>query len=185
MGHPSDAIDDVGALTRRFGDLGLLPVLVGGMALVVLGSRRVTRDFDFVIARPGPRLGAVVDALYDHGLELAARVNADGDITATIDNPRVATTRLEIDAPTSAFFVNADTGLRIDLLFDFPIAAAALAERARPTRIRSHLFHVASLQDLLELKRTAISARSAPGDLEDLAYLQRLIADGAPTAGGG
>jgi hypothetical protein len=41
-------------------------------------------------------------------------------------------------------------------------------------RIRSHLFHVASIQDLLELKRTATSARSAPGDTEDLAYLEQL-----------
>ena len=30
-------------------DLGLEPVLVGGMALVVLGSRRVTRDYDLVV----------------------------------------------------------------------------------------------------------------------------------------
>jgi hypothetical protein len=34
-------------------EFGLEPVLVGEMALVVLGSRRVTRDFDLVIARPG------------------------------------------------------------------------------------------------------------------------------------
>jgi len=180
MGDPPDVLDEVGAITRHLGDLGLFPVLVGGMALVVLGSRRVTQDFDFVIAKPGPQLRAVVKALYDHGLELAARVNADGDVTATIRNRRVAAARLEIDSPTSAFFLNPATTLRIDLLFDFPVAASALGARATPMRIRSHLFHVASPQDLLELKRIAISARSAPGDAEDLAYLQRLLAAGKP-----
>jgi hypothetical protein len=30
--------------------------MVGGMALVVLGSRRVTQDFDFVVASPHDRL---------------------------------------------------------------------------------------------------------------------------------
>jgi hypothetical protein len=174
MGDRPDMLDEVGAITRHLGDLGLFPVLVGGMALVVLGSRRVTRDFDFVIAQPGPHLRAVVNMLYDHGLELAARVNADGDITATIRNRRVAAARLEIDSPTSAFFLNPGTTLRVDLLFDFPVAASTLASRARPMRIRSHLFHVASIQDLLELKRTATSARSAPSDTEDLAYLEQL-----------
>ena len=184
MGDTPDMLDEVGAITRQLGDLGLVPVLVGGMALVVLGSRRVTRDFDFVIAHPGPRLAAVVKALYDRGLELAARVDSTGDITATIDNRRVATARLEIDSPTSAFFLNPGTSLRIDLLFDFPVAADTLAARAKSMRIRSHLFHVASPQDLLELKRTAISARSAPGDTEDLAYLERLVQKGEPRDGG-
>ena len=41
-------------------DIGFQPVLVGGMALVITGSRRVTRDFDFVIAHPADRLDRVV-----------------------------------------------------------------------------------------------------------------------------
>lgn len=46
----------------------------GGMALVMLGSRRVTRGFDFVIAQPGGALGNLIDVFYDRGLELASRV---------------------------------------------------------------------------------------------------------------
>jgi hypothetical protein len=70
---PADHLDVTGAVVDQLGALGLEPVLVGGMALVVLGSRRVTRDFDFVIPRPEDRLPAVVDVLYDHGLDLASR----------------------------------------------------------------------------------------------------------------
>jgi hypothetical protein len=66
------------------------------MALVILGSRRVTRDFDFVVAEPGDSLASLVDVFYDRGLELASRVDAEGDITATIDNRRVAVSRLRL-----------------------------------------------------------------------------------------
>ncbi len=53
-----DHLNTVGEVVEELRGLGLEPVLVGGMALVVLGSRRVTRDFDFVIAHPGDRLAA-------------------------------------------------------------------------------------------------------------------------------
>ena len=54
MKGPATHLDAVGGLVEalRLG-LGLEPVALGGMALVVLGSRRVTRDFDLLIAHPG------------------------------------------------------------------------------------------------------------------------------------
>lgn len=44
-------LETVGRVAEALASLGLEPVLVGGMALVVLGSRRVARDFDFVVAQ--------------------------------------------------------------------------------------------------------------------------------------
>jgi hypothetical protein len=169
---PIDYLHDVGTVVSELVKLGLEPVLIGGMALVMLGSRRVTRDFDFVIPQPGDRLGQLIDVFYDRGFELASRVDADGDVTATIDNRRVASIRLRADAPASAYFINPQTGLRIDLLFDFPIAAATLAGRASRTKVRSYSFLVASEQDLLNLKRIANAERAAPGDAEDIAFLE-------------
>jgi hypothetical protein len=146
---------------------------VGGMALVIIGSRRVTRDFDFVIPQPGERLQRLVEIFYDRGLELASRVSRQGDVTATIDTtPRVAVTRLRLDAPLSAYFLNPETGLRIDLLFDFPVPAAELAKSARRTKVRSRALRVASEDDLLRLKKIARAQRSAPGDAEDVAFLE-------------
>jgi hypothetical protein len=142
------------------------------MALVVLGSRRVTRDFDFVIANPHAQLAPVIALFYDRGLELASRLNNAGDVTSTIGNRRVAASRLRIDAPATAYFFNAATALRIDLLFDFPVPAAALASQSTRARIRSHVFNIASEQDLLRLKKIAQAARSAPGDAEDIAFLE-------------
>ena len=172
MADAADQIQTVGALSDDLRDLGLTPVLVGGMALVIRGSRRVTHDYDFVITHPGDRLDRTLDCLYARGLELVSRVDATGHVLTTIDNRTVASARLRLDRPASAYFYNRGTGLRVDLLFDFPTAAATLASRAVNTRIRSHLFAVASDADLLELKRIASAARSVPGDADDIAFLE-------------
>ena len=171
MAPSKDFLDEAAAIATALRALGFEPVLVGGMALVILGSRRVTRDFDFVIAQPGDRLEKMIDVFYDRGLELAARLSDEGDVSATITNRRVASIRLRLDAPSSAYFFDPRTGLRVDLLFDFPIPAATLAARATRTKVRGHLFHVASEQDLLRLKRIAKKRRSSPGDAQDIAFL--------------
>lgn len=69
MPGPVDYLDDVGTIVKELSDLGLEPVLVGGMALVILGSRRVTRDFDFIVAEPADRLRAALAVSCDRGLE--------------------------------------------------------------------------------------------------------------------
>ena len=172
MGGAKDFLDETAAIVKALRALGFEPVLVGGMALVILGSRRVTRDFDFVIAQPGDRLERMIDVFYDRGLELASRLSDEGDVAASIGNRRVAAVRLRRDAPSSAYFFNPRTGLRVDLLFDFPIPASTLAARATRTKIRSRIFHVASERDLLRLKKIARARRSSPGDAQDIAFLE-------------
>src|SRR5262245_11652413 len=172
MRDAADHLDAVGRIVEALTDLGLSPVLVGGMALVTLGSRRVTRDFDFIVAAPGARLSPLVDLFYDRGFELAARVDEQGEIIATLDNRRVAAVRLRLDAPASCYFRNRDSGLRIDLLFDFPIEAATLARTATTITVQSVQLMVASEADLLRLKKIARRDRAAPGDAEDIAFLE-------------
>ena len=172
MPDPVDHLQTVGEIVQGLRALGLEPLLVGGMALVVLGSRRVTRDFDFVVAHPGHRLARTIGLFYNRGLQLVSRLNEVGEVLSTITSRKVAAIRLRLDGPASAYFFNAKTGLRVDLLFDFPIAAAELAAHATRTKIRTHVFDIASEQDLLRLKRIVKAARSAPGDAEDIAFLE-------------
>jgi hypothetical protein len=173
-GHLGVEAEVAGRLT----ELGLLPVLVGGMALVLLGSRRVTRDFDFVVESPGDRLAAAVEVFYDRGLELAARLNDIGEVTATISNRRVAASRLRLDRPDSAFFYNAATGLRIDVLFDFPIPAHELAHRSVLARTPAGVLRVASEADLLRLKQIAHAKRALATDAQDIGFLESRKAKG-------
>lgn len=172
MKKPTEHLDVVGSVVEALAGLALEPVLVGGMALVMLGSRRVTRDFDLLIARPGDALGPLIDALYDRGFELASRVDAEGEVTATITNRRVAAARLRLDAPASAYFLAPRSGLRVDLLFDFPLPAAEIARGATTVKVRAKAWSVASEEDLLRLKKLAQASRSSPGDAEDIAFLE-------------
>ncbi|MGE3843956.1 MAG: hypothetical protein AB7I50_20470, partial [Vicinamibacterales bacterium] len=80
--------------------------------------------------------------------------------------------RLTLDAPASAYFWHPTKRLRIDLLFDFPIPAAELAAGAVATRFRGCVLNVAAAADLLRLKQIAAKQRSAPGDTQDIAFLE-------------
>ena len=159
-------------IARQLEALDLDPVLVGGMALVLLGSRRVTRDFDFVITQPGEQLSGALDVFYNRGLELAAKLNQAGEITATIGSRGIAAARLRLDKPKSAFFYDSETGLRIDVLFDFPIPAGELAGRSLPAKTPAGVLRVASEPDLLRLKQIARSNRSLSTDDQDIAFLE-------------
>jgi hypothetical protein len=167
-----ERLDGAGAVLEALRELGFNPVLVGGMALVILGSRRVTRDFDFLIEAPGERLADVVDVFYDRGFELVSRLDATGNVTATIDNRRVASIRIRADGPASVYFFNAATRLRIDLLFDFPLPARDVARAAVDMKILGHVFAVASPADLLRLKQIARAARAFAGDAQDIEFLE-------------
>ncbi|MCP5340553.1 MAG: hypothetical protein R3E75_01785 [Steroidobacteraceae bacterium] len=169
---PAPFLGLVTEIARVLESLGLHPVLVGGMALVLLGSRRVTRGFDFVIAQPGEQLAEALDAFYDRGLELAAKLNATGEVTATIGNRRVAAARLRLDRPESAFFQDPKSGLRIDVLFDFPILAGELAGRSVSAKTPVGKLRIASEADLLRLKTMARANRSVPTDDQDIAFLE-------------
>ena len=165
-------LDQIGVVIGALTDFGAEPTLVGGMALVILGSQRVTRDFDFVVAHPKERVGQLVDLLYGLGFELVSRFDHNGEVGATIDNRRVAAARLRIDAPASASFFSPASRLRFDLLFDFPIAASELAGRSVRRKIRSLVLHIASDEDLLQLKRIAQADRASAGDAQDIAFLE-------------
>lgn len=165
---------EVASISTALKGLGFSPVLVGGMALVILGSRRVTRDFDFLITYPTNREDHLIKIFYRRGFELASRLDAHGEIVETIDNRQVAGARLKIDDPSSIYFLNPKTGLRIDLLFDFPLPAHLLFERARIVRVASHSLHIASKKDLIELKEIAFMKRQSAADSQDLEFLKSL-----------
>jgi hypothetical protein len=81
--------------------------------------------------------------------------------------------RLRIDRPKSAYFYNPALGLRVDLLFDFPIAAREVRRRSTHRKIQSHSFHIASKADLIRMKEIAANERGASADWMDLDFLKK------------
>jgi len=151
------------------------PVLVGGMALVVLGSQRVTRDFDFLVSRPVPSSKKLVDIMYRHKLELVTKFNPPGEVIRTVDNPRVASLKIDEEHPQSLSFFAWKTGLRVDLLLDFPLSARDLAGPATKVAFPSGHVRIAAPPDLLKLKEIAHADRKSPSDASDLEFLRNLI----------
>ncbi len=169
----ADLLGAVGQLLDDLTRLGYEPTLIGGMALVVLGSPRVTKDFDFLVIEEAREQRALSQTFYRHGFELASRTDEHGNIVRTIDGWEVASARLRFDRPKSAYFYRRDLGLRVDLLFDFPIRAHEVRGRSTRKKIRSYVFHIASKEDLIRMKEIAAGERRVPSDAQDLEFLRR------------
>lgn len=172
--RPADFVTAVGALLAELTSLGYEPTLVGGMALVTLGSPRVTRDFDFLVVEEARDEKALTQVFYRHGFQLVSRTDEHDNALRTIARREVASARLRIDRPKSAYFYNRRLGLRVDLLFDFPIQARAVRRRSTRRKIQSYAFHIASRHDLIRMKEIAANDRRASSDLQDLEFLKKL-----------
>lgn len=174
MSKTVDYLDKAIAIAKALEARGLTPVLVGGMALVILGSQRITNDFDFLISLQKTTVADIVEAFYEQGLELVSKLNK-GEVTRTIDNKNVAIARLKLDAPSSAYFYDRKTQIKVDLLFDFPLPAMEVAQRANRFQIKSASIRIASTEDLLRLKEIAYADRKSASDAQDLEFLRRLL----------
>lgn len=165
----------VGLLAGALDAQGFEPVLVGGMALVLLGSQRVTRDFDILVSTQGPPTDQLLRLMYQHRLELVTKFTPAGEVKRTVDNVRIAVAKLKMEQPSSLFFSNPRTGLRVDLLLDFPLPAHQVAQRAAKVRLGSGGLRVAAPEDLMQLKEIAYADRRSASDAQDLEFLRRMV----------
>lgn len=174
MKKETDHLTIVAELSEALALKGFTPVLVGGMALVIMGSRRVTWDFDFIISLQSAVIDDMVDIFYKKGFELVSKLDGKNNVIRTIDNKNIANARLKIDVPESAFFYNTQTQLKVDLMFDFPFSAHQIASRSDPITIKSHTIRIASQEDLLKLKELAYKDRGLSTDAQDIEFLKTL-----------
>jgi predicted nucleotidyltransferase len=155
-------LDLFGALERH----GVRYVVVGGLALNLHGVERATMDVDLALALEATNLRNAIDAFRSLGLVPIAPVALDD----AADPAKLAEWRA--GKHMVAFGLRSPRAVtpHVDFLIDVPVPFVDLAARAVVKVLGTLAVPVASIDDLIALKRHAGRAI----DLADIEALQRL-----------
>jgi hypothetical protein len=152
---------DVEEMLRRLVAAGVDFVVVGGIAMILLGSSRLTRDLDIVFATDKVNLESLSDVLL--GLEAQLREVPD-EVPFVPDERTLANVEL-LTLDTSAGWLDVHRRL------DGAPAYEALRKRAERHNVGDFSVLVASPDDMLAMKEAA--GRSV--DLADVEELKAII----------
>ena len=134
-------------------------VVIGGLAVVLLGSARYTKDLDITYATDSANLDALGDVL----IGLHARLRAVNEDLPFVPDRRSLRRAMLLTLETDAGW--------LDLLADLPGAPSYPEVRANAARVEVGSFHVrvADIDDMIAMKKAA-------GRLQDLADIEELEA---------
>lgn len=144
-------------------------LVVGGVAVVLHGHLRFTADLDLAVALDAVNVDAVLAAVEGLGYRPRAPVplRAFADPAQRSDWQR--TKEMTVFSLWSAGF----PGTEIDLFLSDPFPFDAAWSRRLRADLEAAVVNVASLADLIEMKRRA----GRPQDLEDVRALEALARD--------
>ncbi|MEJ7797425.1 MAG: nucleotidyltransferase [Solirubrobacteraceae bacterium] len=154
---------NVSSLLRRLADAGVDFVVIGGVAVIAHGYERNTKDLDICYSPDHANLEALGDML----VGLGARLRGIPEEVPFI--PDAATLRrmqiLTLDTPHGG----------LDLLVDPQGSPGyqALKSNAEPIDFEGFEVLIASIEDLLTMKRAANRPRDHP-DIDALTTIQRM-----------
>lgn len=148
-------------------------VVVGGLATVLHGHARLTADVDLVVDLDPPAARAAMQALTVLGLRPRAPVRA-----VDFADPDQRRTWVE-DKGMQVFSLwsPADPLLEVDVFVTHPIPFDGLWARSRLVRLGGVEARIASIPDLITLKRLA----GRPEDLQDIEALEAIAAERGPS----
>jgi hypothetical protein len=156
--------DLIGSLDR----LGIRYCLVGGVAVNLHGVPRLTYDVDLVVAVDPHSLRTLRQLL--EGMGLRCRVPVELEAMADASERARLQHEKNLRAVT---FTDPDNPLReVDVLVSPDVDAMALIDRAEVLDADGLPLRVASLRDLIAMKRAA----GREQDLADAEHLERLLA---------
>ncbi len=140
-------------------------VIVGGVAAALHGGSRVTFDLDIVPSLAETSWQAAVDLLWS----LGARPRIPETLERIRDPEQVRIWRRD-QGMLALNFRTPDGSTEVDLLVSESDQFALLRERAVTVTLDQRTFFVASIDDLIAMKRHA----GRPQDLLDIAQLQEI-----------
>lgn len=156
-------------------DAGVRYVVVGGLAVVLHGHPRLTADVDIVLDLEPVAAKKAMEALKMIGL----RARAPVDPAAFADPAQRASWIAEKGMTVFSMYSSANPLLILDLFVRDPIPFEELWSRSRMIDLGGVRIQVASIDDLIAMKR----AVARPQDLSDIEALEALKAAGQDGSG--
>lgn len=174
-------------LIERLAERGIFAVIVGGIALRLYDSPRVTQDLDLAVRTLD--IDDIIDSMYADGFALVTAV--DEESVTLVRDPTAADTWIEMKRPGSLSFIarpsvqstgefivskhrDVDVLSQVDFLIDLPIPYTRLRKNARTFKAGNTELLVASPSDIVALKKARPDRSSA--DNADIDYLNDLMA---------
>lgn len=165
------------AVLEDFVSSGHSPVVIGGMAVVLYGSPRLTADLDVAY----PDLKAAVEIVYARGFQLVIRSYRD-DATGTTEletasDAEQALILLMKRDPPAFRTIHPDSLEELDIWMRPDISYKELIKDSSTMVVQGVRLPVASPKHLIQLKRNAIKDGSAKSSIHqmDIEYLEGLI----------
>jgi hypothetical protein len=137
-------------IARELTGAGLSYMIIGGQAVLLYGTPRLTRDIDVTLGVSVDEMERVLNAVGAMGLEIIPT-----DVGAFVERTFVLPAK------------DSSTGIRVDLIFSFTPYERQAIERARPIFFDDTAVMFASLEDVIIHKIFA----GRPRDLEDAAAI--------------
>ena len=153
-------------LLAHLATAGVRFVVVGGVAVVIHGHARLTVDIDLVLDLEPENVRRAIDTLTARGLRPLLPVNATDFANADVRREWVETRNLQV-------FTLRDPHnplLTVDLFAEEPIPFGDLWSRAETVMLGGSPIRVASIDDLVAMKRVA----GRPQDLLDIEKLEAI-----------
>ncbi|MES1204770.1 MAG: hypothetical protein ABUS79_02425 [Pseudomonadota bacterium] len=145
-------------------------VVVGGVATVLHGFPRLTADLDLVVDLDPPQALRTMEALASLGLRPRAPVSADAFADEAQRRSWIADKGMRV----FSLWDPASPMREVDVFVDNPIPFLELWQRSTIVTLAGERVPIASISDLIALKRLA----NRPSDLQDIEALLAIAAKG-------
>lgn len=154
-------------LFKSLNDAGVRYVVVGGLAVVLHGYARLTADVDLVVDLDPVQAGSAIDALTGLGLRPRVPVNPRDFADASIRETWIRDRGMQV----FSLFDPANPMRVVDLFVTHSVPFEGLWSRAEVFDLASTTVRVASIPDLIHLKRLAGRAQ----DQTDIEHLEAIL----------
>jgi predicted nucleotidyltransferase len=155
-------------LFKALNDAGVRYVVVGGLAVVLHGHARLTVDVDLVVdLDEGPAIRAI-DALVGMGLRPRIPVNPRDFANRSVREAWIRDRGMQV----FSMFDQSNPMRAVDLFVDHPVPFEELWSRSVEFELQETTVRVASIPDLIHLKRLAGRAQDQ-ADIEQLEAILR------------